>query len=171
MNLDNISNLDNRVSLRLREFALFCGTLNIEREDAQRGNCRVLAIARQALNIIEVHHIYFDLRIALLLGMLSDAVFATLLNLDPTHSHYLIVDHEAQRVWQVRFVSDRLKGTLLCTSWVCNVAVLEHRTQLVHILRHARVNFKECGLILLIVHHRGLVFNEFDGFDWSCGVF
>ena len=86
------------------------------------------------------------------------------LDANPGHPYDLVVNHKSQGVGQVRLVSHSLKGVLMAFG-VGKGSILEKGTQLVHILGQARVDLQECCLVLLVVHHRGLVLDEFHSLD------
>jgi len=159
MHFHNVCNLDNRIRLCLRKLAFFSGALDIEREDSQRCNLRILTLAWQALHVVKILHIQLVLSVAQLVLGGTQAV-CTSFNSDPRHTNNFIVNHETKGVGKVRFIGHTLKS-VFCALRVCKGTVLKQVSELINVPRECGVYLKECCLVFLVMHHSVLILNQF----------
>lgn len=145
MDLHDVSNLNYRVRRWLRELAGLRCTLNIEAKNAQWGNLRVFTVTRQALHMVVIIHIEFDL--ARCLPSVEWSHFpVALLNFDPCHATDFIVNHEAQRIQHIRFIS------YFC--YAIMDSTLDDGPQLSYVLGMLNIYFEEFLRFVLVVHNR-----------------
>jgi hypothetical protein len=97
LNFDDICDLNNWIPVCRRETASIGCTLDIVTEDSQGCNFAVLALTLFTDDVVEILHFNFELRIGFLLSPLPDEVLGGC-DLDPTHPHDRVVDHEPQGI-------------------------------------------------------------------------
>lgn len=104
MNFDNISDLDYWVSLGCWEFSSNSRALYVKTQNTERRDLLVLAFAREALNIVEIQNVEFNLAVSFLLIFRSNLPLA-LFNFDPSHAANFTVNHESESVGHIALIS------------------------------------------------------------------
>lgn len=104
MNLDDVRDLNDWISLRCWELSSDSRALNVKTQNAERRNLGVLSFARQALNMVEIKNVELNLTVSFLFFFGSDLPVA-FFNFDPCHAANFTVNHESESVRHVAFIS------------------------------------------------------------------